>query len=301
MDHFGWDDLRFARAVADAGTARRAGSLLRVSHQTVTRRIASLERQLGTKLFVRSAQGYRPTPAAEELVALTAEFEERLGDAARRARATAHAPRGAVRVALLEGLVPLLAPALAAFQRGYPEIVLELAGGDAVVSLARQEADVALRIAVNPPGDLVGRRLAAVGTAVYASREYLERTSAGIALGEHLWIGWSPPLDTHRPALWMRRHVPDAVIAARVSSFTMQLELVRAGIGVGILACYIADQQPDLVRVRDEPIDPGGLALWFLTHPDLRRSGRVRAFSDFICERLAADRALINGDRPQSV
>jgi hypothetical protein len=36
-------------------------------------------------------------------------------------------------------------------------------------------------------------------------------------------------------------------------------------------------------------------ALWLLTHPDLRRVARVRAFLDFMAERLAEKRPLLEG------
>ena len=58
------------------------------------------------------------------------------------------------------------------------------------------------------------------------------------------------------------------------------LAAVRAGIGVAILPCYLADPDPDLRRLGPE-IEDLGVDLWMLTHPDLRHTARVRAVLDF--------------------
>jgi DNA-binding transcriptional LysR family regulator len=48
--------------------------------------------------------------------------------------------------------------------------------------------------------------------------------------------------------------------------------------------------------VRLLPPEPGLAAdLWLLTHPDLRRSARVRVFLDFLAEEIATRRKLIEG------
>ena len=39
--------------------------------------------------------------------------------------------------------------------------------------------------------------------------------------------------------------------------------------------------------------------LWLLTHPDLRRVARIRAFLDFMAPALAAYGALFAGKRPR--
>ena len=56
----------------------------------------------------------------------------------------------------------------------------------------------------------------------------------------------------------------------------------------------MADRRKNLVRL-DAPIDDASSALWLLTHEDLRRTGRVRAFMDFMAVSLAAEIDLIEG------
>ncbi|VAW77071.1 hypothetical protein MNBD_GAMMA13-1121 [hydrothermal vent metagenome] len=44
-----------------------------------------------------------------------------------------------------------------------------------------------------------------------------------------------------------------------------------------------------------EPPEALASELWLLSHPDLRRTARVRAFMDFLSEAIDAERALIEG------
>jgi DNA-binding transcriptional LysR family regulator len=48
-----WDDLRYVLAVADGGSLASAARALHVDRTTVLRRIASLERNQGVRLFER--------------------------------------------------------------------------------------------------------------------------------------------------------------------------------------------------------------------------------------------------------
>jgi hypothetical protein len=47
------------------------------------------------------------------------------------------------------------------------------------------------------------------------------------------------------------------------------------------------------------PIEvPAGLSLWVLTHADLRRTARIRAFTDFVVDALSRERDLLEGAGP---
>ena len=61
-----------------------------------------------------------------------------------------------------------------------------------------------------------------------------------------------------------------------------------------MLPCFLGDRNPNLVRVGYllPELDAG---LWTLTHADLRRAARVRAFIDFAGAQLAFARDLIEG------
>ena len=89
----------------------------------------------------------------------------------------------------------------------------------------------------------------------------------------------------------MREHLAHADVRLRVDIFNAKAAMLRTGIGVGVLPTFMQDQHPELVAV-SEPIAELAAPVWMLTHPDLRKTARVRAFMQFvgdaIAERLAA-------------
>src|SRR5437868_15150415 len=71
-----WDDFRYVKAIADTRSLGGAATELSVNHSTVFRRLAQIEKQLGSRLFERSRGGYALTPCGEEMVRLA----ERMGE-----------------------------------------------------------------------------------------------------------------------------------------------------------------------------------------------------------------------------
>ena len=95
---------------------------------------------------------------------------------------------------------------------------------------------------------------------------------------------------------WIEANVDPEQIAARANSAHCMLELARQGAGAALLPCYLRDVKiPDLVRVGYllPELDAG---LWTLTHADLRRAARVRAFMDFAAAELIKHRRVIEGE-----
>ncbi|MDP2782200.1 LysR family transcriptional regulator, partial [Devosia sp.] len=58
---FSWDDLKLFLAVARLGGLSAATDTTGLSAATLGRRVSTLERQIGERLFVRSQSGYRLT------------------------------------------------------------------------------------------------------------------------------------------------------------------------------------------------------------------------------------------------
>ena len=86
-------------------------------------------------------------------------------------------------------------------------------------------------------------------------------------------------------------------IVLRLDTVQGLADAVEAGIGIGPLPCVIGDRRPNLARLG--PPEPELAAgLWLLTHPDLRRAARVRAFLDFVGDAIARERDLIEGRIP---
>lgn len=274
-----WDDLRVVQAIAEAGSLSGAGRRLGASHATVFRRLNAIERRLGVALFERSRTGYAPTPAGEDLAATAARVETEVLGAERRVVGRDLRLSGTIRVTTTDTLLMgLLSPIVADFQRTHPEIVLEVAVSNQLFNLSQRDADVAVRPSPTPPEHLVGRRIGTIAQAIYAR-------SDGAA---DAWVGPDRHLGYAALDAWMDANGANERCRYRVDTMFGMLAASRDGLGRAVLPCYLADAEPTLTRL-GEPIPELATDLWLLTHPDLRRVARIRAFMTFVAEALVAD------------
>lgn len=295
-----WSDLQSFLAIARSGSLAGAARMLAVNHSTVFRRLNALEEQLGVRLFERHATGYAPTAAGEEMVAVAERVEDEVLELERRLLGRDIELRGTLRVTTTDTLAQsLLARHLRTFHDAYREIALELLTSNAFFSLSRREADVALRPSRQPDETMVGRRLAEIAVALYASRDYVARhgrPDRSDALAGHALVTGDSSL-AHLPATrWLtsRASSQAVTLALRCNSWMSQLAAARAGLGLVALPCFLADPEPELVRVL--PPEPAlASELWLLTHADLRRTARVRAFMDHMAAGIRQDRGLLEG------
>jgi DNA-binding transcriptional LysR family regulator len=275
-----WDDLRIVLAIAQAGSLSGAARRLRVSHATVFRRLESLERRLGARLFERGRRGYVPTIAGEDLSSTAARMEAEWLGAQRRIAGQDLQPTGTLRVtttdALFEGL---LASMFAEFRRAYPEIALDIVISNQLFNLTRREADIAIRPTSSPPDTLVGRRIGRLAQAVYGANTLNHQKV-------DTWIGAEEGLGYRVLDRWMSEQGADTACAYRVDSVLGMRAAVRSGAGKAVLPCYLADDEPGIVRLTN-PIDAMATDLWLLTHPDLRGTLRIRLFFDHVARTVA--------------
>jgi DNA-binding transcriptional LysR family regulator len=74
--------------------------------------------------------------------------------------------------------------------------------------------------------------------------------------------------------------------ALRTDDFIVQWQAVRAGLGVGFCADYMARTDPDVVRVLPGLLKIPPLPLWLAVHREIRTNRRIRAVYDFLAEAL---------------
>lgn len=289
-----WDSLRIVLAVARAGSLSGAARALGVNHSTVFRRLGAIEAELEVRLFERLPGGFLPTAPGEALRVAAGRVEAEVLAAERRLRGQDLRLTGSLRVTAPDTVaLKLLPEALAAFRRACPGIDVELSVDNGLADLTRREADVALRPTERPPEALVGRRIAAIAFAVYGAPGYLEATAAR-PLAEHDWIAPDDSLRRLAIARWLRESLPEAQVVLRSDSLMGLFEAARAGLGLATLPCFMADPEPGLRRV-EGPLAGTETALWLLTHADLRRTARIRAFLDVVGPWLVARRDLLEG------
>lgn len=290
-----WDDFRYVLAISRTAGLSPAAKSLGVNPSSVYRRLEALEQQLEVRLFERLRSGYRLTEAGEALAEAAQRMEAEALDVERRVQGTDVKLEGHIRLSTSEALAfYVLPPHLAEFRALYPGVTLDVSVNNQLVDLTRRDADVVIRVTGTPPEHLVGRSVGRIGFASYAAPAYLDRVGRGRPFAEYDWVGFEGPLSRIRQALWMAQNVPTSRQMLRFDSFGAAYHATLAGVGCGALPCFSADGDPRLERV------PGTYQLtefdvWVLTHPDLRRSARIRACLQFFGTRLSANADRLRG------
>lgn len=289
-----WDDARVVLAVRRAGSLTGAAAQLRVSHPTVFRRVRDIEAAFGVRLFERSRTGYVATPAGEAIADTAAAMEEQFIALERRLHGQDHRPAGSVRLTTTDTLMAsFLPPLLQQFRARFPEITVELTTANARLDLSRREADVALRASSEPPSYLVGRKLGDIASAVYRARSSPQPRTLATAT----WVAPGDGLSHLASYRWLADAGLTARVALRADSLVDLCHSIRAGVGIGILPCYLGDSMPDLRRA-GAPLPALTSPFWILTHPDLQRVTRIRAVMETFPELLKPLRDLLAGRRP---
>lgn len=290
-----WNDLRTVLAVARAGSLAGAARALELRHSTVFRRIEQAERRLGARLFDRARSGWSPNAQGDAVARAAAQMESAALGAERAISGADERLEGTIRIATSELLAGhLLLPLLRPFLAEHPGIEIECDVSNRSVDLTRREADMALRATMQPPEALVGRRVAVMRYAVFASKAVLGRRRGAPVLAELPWLGFDDSIAHLQIARWFAEALPEVRPRLRLDSMSALMRAALAGIGVALLPTFAAAQEPALLRVTT-PIEGPAMGLWLLSHPELRGNARVRALAGFLAqaippelERLAA-------------
>jgi DNA-binding transcriptional LysR family regulator len=166
-----------------------------------------------------------------------------------------------------------------------------------IFNLTKREADMAVRIARPREPHVVVRKIGELANALYASKAYVAaRGTPRGDLAGHEVVAWDDTFSQIDEARWLATRGKGAKVALRTSSTIAQLHAATSGIGLAVLPCYLADPEPDLVRLPQPEACPLR-EIWLAVHPDVRHAARIRAASDFIVEAVKARSAELLGQR----
>jgi DNA-binding transcriptional LysR family regulator len=277
-----WGHLRFFLELARTGSLSSAARRLGVDRNTVARRVAALEEELGLPLFERGPQGWTPAPAGRELSELASRVEQDVLALARHADSRDRAPTGTVRLTTPVHLAAhLLGPALPALRQRHPGLLLEIAADQRAFDLSRREADLAMRMGRPRDSGLVTRKLSEVAYGFYAAR--VPGTRRGpVDFAADAFVGFDDSLAGVPQERWLEKVAPGRRVVFRSNSTAALQAAARAGLGVALLPRFLGDREPSL-QLLSGP-EPVPHELWLLVHGELRRTPRVRAVIEWVDE-----------------
>lgn len=287
-----WDKLKTFHAAADLGSLTSAAERVGLSQSAVSRQIAALEQGLGVPLFHRHARGLILTgpgrtlhESTREMSAVAALAESNLKDARDR-------PQGELTITAPVGIGSTwLAPRLGVFMDAFPDVRPRLLLDDREFDISSLEAECAIRLWETTQADLIQRRILTVKTSFWASKDYLMKKGApqrAAELDHHPVLAYGAKVSDPMRALDVVLRIGRDESRPREPALTINnvaalVRAVAAGLGIGSLPDYLANQEPALVRVLENEPQPS-FDVFFIYPADLRRSKRIAAFRQFLLE-----------------
>lgn len=170
------DAMRVIVAVVDAGSLSAGSRHLGVPLQTVSRKVADLERHLGSNLLVRTSRNVQLTDAGRDYVDAARRILADVDEAERRASGEYLRPRGELTISMpVEFGARYVMPVALAFVEEFPVVTLNLVSTDRRVDMVEEHVDLAIRLGSLADSALYAVKVGEFRMLTCASPGYLER------------------------------------------------------------------------------------------------------------------------------
>jgi len=297
--------LQLVAAVADVGSLTRAGDRLHLTQSALSHQLRDIESRLGAALFLRVGKRLVLTPAGERLLASAREVLERLERTEHEIREMSRDRAGVLRITTeCYTCYHWLPPLLLHYRRTFPRVEVRIdvnATGRPVEMLLAGKIDLAV---VSTP--VADRRLATRPVfddelVVVASRRhrFAQQTHVRLADMRDETLFVYPPKE--ESSVLQRTLLPGGGAPARVEEVLLTeaiVELVKAGLGVAVLARWAVQPVVDAGAIVARPLTARGLHReWRAAMPkDLARVDYVVEFATLL-ERHAPTRRISGGPK----
>lgn len=300
-----WDDIKIFLEVARAERLSTAAKRLTMDASTVSRRLHKLEESIVTKLFDRTQEGHVLTKDGELLLASACKMEQD----AQHALASIHNNNeencGLVRIGVTEALGNFfVSPNLLALQQQHPKIDVHLLLFSRYVKISRNEADIAIAVERPKSTSMIVSKLCDYKLQLYVHQDYLDKNleqyPQGITLehlAEHKWVTYVDNLiftDQLSYVKELERYLKGELKANFSStSIISQYFAIKSGLGIGILPCFLAEQDNSLIKLHSQEISISR-SFWLVTHPESKRLSHVNTVWQYLKQLVSEHADLLN-------
>lgn len=156
---------------------------------------------------------------------------------------------------------------------------MQLDASTQMISLAKREADIAVRNARPDNPDLIARRIARWPEGLFASQSHVDAHGApepGSAFEGHDLVVYQPYLASNKEMTLVSEPLTHGRIVSSRGSGLLVRRSIAAGIGLGEIPVYMGARD-GLVRLWPERTRPAPYDVWLVPHADLRHTVRERA------------------------
>lgn len=287
MKNFSWDDLHIFVAVARGGGLSAAAAETGLSPATVGRRMLALEEALGRRLFLRRQSGYALTADGRAL------YERARGMEAAELPIVewlkAEGGRPVVRISAGTWTANFFAANFQRLWTANDNFRIAFKTTEARLDIAHRAVEIGIRNQAPTGAGLAGRKTGEVAFAPFCARGLQ-------AARRDEWVAIAPEDASTRSAHWLNAQEHIAIAAWANSPHTLY-DLIRAGVGKGVLPCFAGDRDATLERAGEEITELRN-DQWLVMHNDDRHRPEVRTVIDRIVALVQAHAALFAGERP---
>jgi DNA-binding transcriptional LysR family regulator len=287
---FDWNRARAFLVTAEEGSLSAAARALGMAQPTLGRQVNALEDELGVVLFERVGRGLTLTPSGLELL----DHVRAMGNAANRislsAAGQSQSIEGTICISASEIYAAfLLPPIIIKLRELEPGIDIEIVASHATSDLRRREADIAIRNFRPTEPDLVAKKIRDVPARLYATPNYIERIGnpklpVDLEQADFISIDSAGALRNGLNAIGF--NLTQRNFAIMTENYLVMWELVKHGLGIGILDGNIGDAEPLVERVLPD-LEPLMFPIWLVAHRELNTSRRIRMVFDLLAAELA--------------
>ncbi len=176
MKQYDLISLRSFVAVVNSGSFNKAAEQLETSTAAISRRVASLEAELGVRLLNRTTRRIDLTESGRQYHADVTAILEALEEAEERINCDRQAISGSLRIAApLSFGTQCLGPLLPSFLQMHPELRLQVQLEDRFTDLIADQVDLSIRIGSLADSSYVATHITELPRVVCASPGYIKR------------------------------------------------------------------------------------------------------------------------------
>lgn len=235
------DCLRAFVRTLEGGSFSAAARELGIGQPAVSKRIALLEGEFGTQLFLRTTRKLKPTPEGQRIYQLAREILGNFDMAAAGDNQASPQPSGTLRISLPSSFGRrYIMPIVAEYLEMHPRVRLDIRFSERLVDLVEEGIELGLRIGHLDVSTLVARRLGTIRRYLVATPAYLHgrtRPRTPEDLGTHQCIVYSRLSPANEWAFESEngRHVVSVKGAVLVDDADAMDEAVRHHLGLAVL------------------------------------------------------------------
>jgi DNA-binding transcriptional LysR family regulator len=287
--------------VVESGSFSAVAEELRATQSAISKQVAALEKELGTKLLIRTTRSLALTEEGERYFEQVRRLVGEIAEAESNLVKGEGQLRGWLRVAASVGYGRLkLMPLMKSFMEAHTDVKIDLRLHDGFIDLVEQGIDVSVRIGDLPDSGLIARRIGTSQRMLLAHRDYLRSLPKGVRApinpqdlqahdcivytgltNSNLWTftagaGASEPTGTSR-GVRVEGHI-------QTNSSEVIRSAVTTGMGIGYSPTWLFESElanGEVVRLMPDWESPQS-PIHLVSPPERKHSAKVKAFVEHV-------------------